>query len=123
MIPKSPMDVKRPQVQTSRRIAFPRPSRLAGDEAVAAGPFKAKYHRAGPARVDRWNIAGVLLILVGVTILALLSGFIVDVIVKLLKLLAVFVGILLILGGVALLTGRRFMRRRKWGWGPSTAST
>lgn len=71
--------------------------------------------------MNNWQIVGIILILAGVTVLALLSGFIVTIIVALLKLIAVVVGVLLIVAGVALLFGRRWVRRRFWG--TPTAST
>lgn len=74
--------------------------------------------------MDKWQIVGILLILIGITVLALLAGFIVTVIVTLLKLIGVFVGILLVVGGVLLLTGRHLIRRgRTWWAGPPTSST
>jgi uncharacterized membrane protein len=73
--------------------------------------------------VSNWQIVGVVLVLVGVTILALLAGFIVTFIETLLKLIAVFVGIVLIAVGTALLAGWRWWRRGAWRWGPPTSST
>jgi hypothetical protein len=73
--------------------------------------------------VDKWQIFGILLVLVGVTLLAILEGFIVKVLVDLLQLLGVFVGIGLIVIGIILLSGRHFMRRRGWSWGAPAAST
>ena len=74
--------------------------------------------------MDKWQIVGILLVLVGITVLALLAGFIITIVVTLLKLVGVFVGIILVLGGVLLLTGRSWMRRRRrdW-WGESPSST
>ena len=71
--------------------------------------------------MNNWQIVGIILTLAGVTVLALLSGFIVTIIVALLKLIAVVVGVLLIVAGVALLFGHRWVRRRFWG--TPTAST
>ncbi|MGD1055359.1 MAG: hypothetical protein ABR867_04670 [Nitrososphaerales archaeon] len=73
--------------------------------------------------MNKWRIVGILLILLGVTILALLSGFIVHILETLLKLIAVFIGIALIAAGVALLVGRRWMRGRTSRWGSPTLST
>jgi uncharacterized Tic20 family protein len=73
--------------------------------------------------VNKWRIVGILLILVGVTILALMAGFIIEFIVTILKLIAVFIGIVMIVAGVALLVGRRWMRGRAWRWGSPTLST
>jgi len=73
--------------------------------------------------VNKWRIVGILLILLGVTVLALMSGFIIAFIVDILKLMAVLVGIVMIVVGVALLVGRRWMRGRAWRCGPLTSST
>ena len=73
--------------------------------------------------MNKWRIVGILLILTGVTILALMSGFIIEFIVAILKLIAVFIGIVMIVAGVALLVGHRWMRGRAWRWGPPTLST
>jgi len=73
--------------------------------------------------VDKWQLVGILFILIGITVLALLSGFIITVIVTFLKLIAVFAGVLLIVAGAALLVGFQWMRRRKWGWSSGTSST
>ncbi len=73
--------------------------------------------------MDKWQIVGILAVLVGITLLAVLAGFIVTIIVTLLKLVAVFAGVILIAVGVALLTGRHWFRRRGWIWGPPTSST
>ena len=73
--------------------------------------------------MNKWRIVGILLILLGVTVLALMAGFIVEFIVTILKLVAVLIGIVMIVVGVALLVGRRWMRGRTWRWGPLTSST
>jgi uncharacterized Tic20 family protein len=73
--------------------------------------------------VNKWRIVGILLILVGVTVLALMAGFIITFIVTILKLIAVLVGIVMIAVGVALLTGRHWMRGGAWRRGPLTSST
>jgi multisubunit Na+/H+ antiporter MnhG subunit len=73
--------------------------------------------------VSKWQIVGILLILVGVAVLVLMGGFIIHIIETLLKLIAVLIGILMIAAGVALLVGRRWMRGRAWRWGPPTSST
>jgi nitrate reductase gamma subunit len=52
-----------------------------------------------------------------------MAGFIVGVIVDILKLIAVLLGIVMIAIGVALLVGRRWMRGRTWRWGSLTSST
>ena len=61
-------------------------------------------------------------IIAGFAILALLSGFIVAFIETLLKIIAVFVGMALIVVGVVLVVGGRWIGRR-WRWGPPTSST
>ncbi len=64
------------------------------------------------------------MILLGAAILVVLSGFIVSVIITLLKILVAVVGIFLVLGGIALLVfGGRFLRGRRWGWDEHQAST
>lgn len=64
------------------------------------------------------------MILVGAAVLILLAGFIVSVIVTLLELLAVIVGIVLVLGGVAaLVVGPRWWRRRPFDWDEHPAET
>jgi len=73
--------------------------------------------------VNKWRIVGILLILVGVTVLALMAGFVIEFIVTILKLIAVFVGIVMIVAGVALLVGRRWMRGRAWRRDSPTLST
>jgi Na+/melibiose symporter-like transporter len=73
--------------------------------------------------MNTWRIVGILLILLGVTVLAIMAGFIITFIVTILKLIAVLVGIVMIAAGVALLVGRRWMRRGAWRWGPPTSST
>ena len=72
--------------------------------------------------MDNWPILGIILILVGVVILAVLSGFIVTIVVELLKLVAVFAGIVLIAIGIGMILGRRWWWRRAR-WGPPAAST
>jgi Na+/melibiose symporter-like transporter len=73
--------------------------------------------------MNTWRIVGILLILLGVTILAIMAGFIITFIVTILKLIAVLVGIVMIAAGVALLVGRRWTRRGAWRWGSPTLST
>ena len=73
--------------------------------------------------MNKWQIVGILLILLGVTILALMAGFIIAFIVTILKLIAVLLGVVMITAGVALLVGRRWKRGGTWQWGPSTSST
>ncbi|MGP8056900.1 MAG: hypothetical protein ACLP9K_04785 [Nitrososphaerales archaeon] len=73
--------------------------------------------------MNKWWIVGILLILLGVTVLALMAGFIITFIVDILKLIAVLIGIVMIAIGVALLVGRRWMRGRTWRWGPMTSNT
>jgi len=64
------------------------------------------------------------MVLAGALILVLLGSFIVSVIVVVLQLLAVIVGIILVLGGIAMfLFGHRFGRRRPWEGGPAPART
>jgi uncharacterized Tic20 family protein len=73
--------------------------------------------------MSKWRIVGILLILLGVTILALMAGFIIEFIMTILKLIAVLVGILMIAVGTVLLVGRHWTRGRGWRWGPPTSST
>ncbi|MGP8125817.1 MAG: hypothetical protein ACLQEQ_08165 [Nitrososphaerales archaeon] len=73
--------------------------------------------------MNKWQIVGILSILIGITVLALLAGFIITIIVTLLKLIAVFVGIFMIAAGVALLLGRHWMKGGRWRWGSPTSST
>ncbi len=73
--------------------------------------------------MNKWQIVGVLMILLGLAVIVLLAGFIVTIIVTLLKLIAVFIGIILIVAGVALLVGRRWMKAPSWTWGPQPSST
>lgn len=64
------------------------------------------------------------MIILGVVIIGVLAGFIIHIIITLLKLVAVFVGIILILGGVAAITfGSRWRNRRRWTPGPPESST
>ncbi len=64
------------------------------------------------------------MIILGAVILIVLSGFIVSVIITLLKILVAVVGIFLVLGGIALLIfGGRFSGVRRWGWDEHPAST
>lgn len=63
------------------------------------------------------------MILIGAVLLVLLSSFIVSVIITLLELLAVIVGVVLVLGGIAImLFGRRFWRRGPGSRGSHPAS-
>ncbi len=73
--------------------------------------------------MDNWPILGIIFILVGVVILAVLSGFIVTIVVELLKLVAVFAGIVLIAIGIGMIVGRRWWWGRRARWGPPSAST
>lgn len=59
--------------------------------------------------MNKWQVAGAIAVLLGLAILVLLSGFIFTIIVTLLKLIGVFIGIVLVVAGVALLVGRRRM--------------
>jgi uncharacterized membrane protein HdeD (DUF308 family) len=64
------------------------------------------------------------MIVIGAVILIVLAGFIVSVIITLLKVLVAVVGIFLVLGGIAMmLFGGRFWRGRRWGWDEHPAST
>ncbi len=59
--------------------------------------------------------------MLGLVILFLLRGPLYAFIVVVLDLIGIFIGILLVVVGVALILGGRWMRRRaRWGWG-STA--
>ncbi len=63
------------------------------------------------------------MILLGAAVLALLAGFIITIIVTLLKLIAVAIGIILIVAGVALLVGRRWLKGPPWMWSRPPSST
>ena len=64
------------------------------------------------------------MMLLGAAVLILLAGFIVQFIVTLLEVLAVIVGVILLLGGLALLIlGGRGWRRRPWGWDAPPSNT
>lgn len=89
---------------------------------MAMQHLKPKYTQVLLNPVDKWQIVGILLILVGITMLALLAGFIFTILVTLLKLIGVFAGIIMIVGGVILITGRHWIRRRTW-WGGPASST
>ena len=72
--------------------------------------------------MNRWTVFGVVMILVGLAVLFLMWGFIVTVLVTLLQLIAVAVGIILVIGGIAaVLFGGR--RRRRVFWGPAPTKT
>ncbi len=73
--------------------------------------------------MDKRNVVGALMVILGVAVLVILASFVVTVIVDLLKLVAVGVGILLILGGLAFLFGRRWMRKGWFESGPHPSST
>ncbi len=74
--------------------------------------------------MNKWPVIGALMILVGVVVLALMAGFILEVIVTLLKVLAVAIGVTLVLGGIAaILFGNRWERRRRMEWGQEPAAT
>lgn len=63
------------------------------------------------------------MIVVGALILILMASFVVNVIVMILELLAVVVGIVLVLGGVAMLMfGRWFLGRGPRNWGPPSST-
>lgn len=72
--------------------------------------------------MNRWSILGVLMILVGLVIFFVLWGFIVHIVVTLLKLLAVTIGIILVIAGVAAVAFGGRMRRRIM-WGPAPTNT
>ena len=64
------------------------------------------------------------MMLLGAAVLILLAGFIVQFIVTLLEVLAVIVGAILLLGGLALLIlGGRGWRRRPCGWDAPPSNT
>ncbi len=74
--------------------------------------------------MDKWPVIGAVMILLGIGVLIVMSSFIVTVLVTLLQLLAVFIGICLLLGGIAMvLFGSRFAKRRREFWGPPPAQT
>ena len=64
------------------------------------------------------------MILLGAAVLIFLAGFIVNFIVTLLEILAVIAGVVLVLGGIAmLLFGRRAWSRGPWGWNGPRSGT
>jgi hypothetical protein len=70
--------------------------------------------------MNRWSVFGIVMVLVGLAILVAMWGFIVTVLVTLLQLIAVAIGIILVVGGVAaILFGGRFRRRVFWGPAPT----
>lgn len=73
--------------------------------------------------MDKWPVLGLVLVIIGAGVLFLLAGFIVTIILTLLKLIAVFVGIGLIVAGVVLIVSRRWLRARRVRWGPTLEST
>lgn len=73
--------------------------------------------------MNKWPVLGGVMIVAGLLILALLAGFIVDFVKTLLQIVAVFIGLILILGGFALILGRRWFMRAPWSSGPAPAST
>lgn len=63
------------------------------------------------------QIAGAVLLVLGLLVLFLLRGPLYDFIVVVLQLIGIFIGIILVVVGIALLVGGRWMRRRgPWGW-------
>ncbi|HYA56689.1 MAG TPA: hypothetical protein VED22_07845 [Nitrososphaerales archaeon] len=74
--------------------------------------------------MQRSAIIGALMIVGGAIILVLLSGFILSAFITLLKVLAVVLGIILVIGGVAMmLFGHRWWERRPERWGSPPSST
>jgi membrane protein YdbS with pleckstrin-like domain len=74
--------------------------------------------------VHRIQLGGVLMVIAGVIVLTLLASFIFMVIVLLLELLAVMIGIVLVLGGIAAIAvGPKWWKRRRWDWETQTQST
>ena len=72
----------------------------------------------------RSQVGGALMILVGAVLLILLSSFIVSVLITILELFAVIVGVILVLGGIALFFfGGRWRRRGSRPWDEHPAST
>jgi len=64
------------------------------------------------------------MIVIGAIVLVLFAGFILSVIMTLLEVLAVVIGIVLVIGGIAIMIfGGRWWRRGPWRWGPPTSST
>jgi hypothetical protein len=64
------------------------------------------------------------MIILGAIILVFLAGFILSVIITLLKVLAIVIGIILVMGGIAMmLFGGRWWRRGPWRWGSPPSST
>jgi uncharacterized membrane protein HdeD (DUF308 family) len=71
--------------------------------------------------VHRLQVAGAILLLVGLLILFLLRGPLYAFIVTVLQLIGVLVGILLVIVGIALILSRAWTRRRvPWGRGAAT---
>jgi uncharacterized membrane protein HdeD (DUF308 family) len=63
------------------------------------------------------------MLVIGIVIVLILGSFILSVVYFALQLLAVLIGVFLIVAGVALLVGRRWMKRGPWGWGqPNTSA-
>jgi hypothetical protein len=70
--------------------------------------------------MNRWSVLGVLMILVGLVVLFLMWGFIVEFVETVLKIIAVVIGILLVLGGAAAIAfGGRWRKRTVWGPAPT----
>lgn len=70
--------------------------------------------------MNRWSVLGIIMVLVGLAIFVGLWGFIVHIVVTLLKLIAVGIGILLVLGGLAVIgLGGRWRKRTFWGPAPT----
>ena len=70
--------------------------------------------------MNRWSVLGALMILLGLVVLFLMWGFIVEFVETVLKIIAVVIGILLILGGAAAIAfGGRWKRRTFWGPSPT----
>jgi uncharacterized membrane protein len=73
--------------------------------------------------MNRWSVLGIIMILVGIVIFIVEWDFIVKIVIDLLKLLAVVIGVVLVLGGIAILVfGGRWRKRRTF-WGPAPTDT
>ena len=68
----------------------------------------------------RSQIAGALLVVVGLVVLFFLRQSLVELIFEVLKLIGIFLGFALLLAGIALLVGGRIRGRRSWSMGETS---
>lgn len=64
----------------------------------------------------KYQVAGAALVVLGLLILFLLRDPLYTFIVVVIELLGIFIGIILVVVGIALLIGGRWVRRGAWGW-------